>query len=118
MSSILVDTRIKLGIEDESETVSDFDKELITLINSSFATLRQIGAITELYSIIDSSSEWDDVPSANKVVASMIPDYIYKKTRVEFDPPSSSFVLQSMKDGITELANRMLIEAEVGDPDV
>lgn len=104
--SILHSTKKILGI-DEAYTV--FDLDVITHINSAFATLQQIGVgPTNGFMIEDESLEWDaflsDDPRLNAVKT-----YVYARVRILFDPPTTSFVLNSLSEQIKEMEWRLQV---------
>ena len=87
--SILDDTKKLLGV---SDTDTNFDKDIIIGINTSFSTLYQLGAgddTSKPFSISDSSSKWSDFMSEG--LTENIKTYIYLNTRLLFDPPTNSF---------------------------
>lgn len=104
-TSILLTIEKMLGIADEDTT---FDTEIIVSINSAIATLNQLGiGPSEGFSISDDSAEWDDLLGENAALFDMAKAYIYLKTRLVFDPPTSSFVLTSMQTQADELGWRL-----------
>lgn len=97
--SILVSTKKILGISNEYTV---FDLDIITHINASFAVLSQLGVgSTEWFMIEDETSLWSDfLPNGN--VLNMAKTYIFLKTRMLFDPPSTSFLIEATKNQINE----------------
>ena len=91
MASILSDIKKMLG----PDTDEVFDQEIIIHINAALATLAQIGACNEDAEITGTET-WDDVFS-NPAAAKKSKTYIYYKTRLGFDPPQSSYAIESMK---------------------
>lgn len=103
-NSILMTIRKKLGIEDGGE---HFDTDLITTINSAFSTLNQVGVESnKIFSIDGELEEWSDF-SDDKQTIGWLKDYLYLKTKLVFDPPSSSTVKESFEKTIDELEWRM-----------
>ena len=109
MESILDTIKKLLGIQAE---YTNFDKDIITHINTAFATLNQLGVgPKDGFLIYDDAAVWDDyITSCN---LSMIKSYIYLKVRTLFDPPTSSVLMDSMTRSIAELEWRIFLE---GDP--
>lgn len=95
---ILSSVKEYLGITSD---YTHFDKQIASDINTCFSILNQIGAGPAngfSISIVDgvSSETWSDF-SDDSVLIGFAREYIEKMVRIMFDPPSSSFVLDSMK---------------------
>ena len=88
-----------MGIEIE-ETA--FDNDIIVLINSSLATLVQIGIgpVTG-YAISGQNETWKDFLGDDLRLES-VKTYVYLKVRIIFDPPASSAILDAYKEQIRE----------------
>lgn len=102
MSSILNDIKDQLGGEiDHSDT--DFDTALIIAINTAFARLAT-AAIKSLegFRITSSSDTWDSLGLEDDTGLEMIKIYVYLRTKLLFDPPQSSYFVESMKEQINE----------------
>lgn len=109
MSSILRDVKHKIG---PSEDYDYFDTDIIDAINSAFGILFQLGVGPEDgFRISDEQDEWEDFDT-NTTTLNLVKDYIYKKVRITFDPPSSSFVLTSLESQIKELEWRLNVHVE------
>lgn len=107
MDSILNTIKKMLGIDSE---YTQFDTDIIILINSAFSNLAQIGIVPyEGYKITSSSNTWDEV-IGNNINYENLKNYIYLKTRVIFNPPSTSFALQAIQDEAKELEWRIYVE--------
>ncbi len=108
MDSILTSIKKLLGITEEYK---QFDPDVIMFINSAFSVLTQLGVGSEDgYSIKSDEETWDDYLLANEIESGqleMVKTYVYLKTRVAFDPPSSSFVLDAFNKQISELEWRI-----------
>ena len=103
-SSILNSTKKILGL---SEDYAVFDLDVITHINAAFSVLNQLGVgPVDGYFIEDESDEWGDfdVP-ANQL--NLVKTYIFLKTRLLFDPPTTSFLLDAMQNQIKEYEWRL-----------
>ena len=113
MDSILTSVKKLLGIAEEYK---QFDPDIIMFINSAFSVLTQLGVGSEDgYSIISDEETWDDYLSANEIEAGqleMVKTYVYLKTRVAFDPPSSSFVLDAFNKQVSELEWRINVAVD------
>ena len=110
--SILISTKKVLGIESDYTV---FDLDILTHMNMAFSTLSQIGVGTEVpFEVQDDSTTWSSLGLPLSQL-SMIKTYIILKTRLMFDPPSTSFVIEAMNKQISELEWRlnMLREVEI-----
>jgi hypothetical protein len=111
MDSILNSVKKLLGIEPE---VTHFDTDIILNINSVLMILSQlgIGPETGLF-ITDSTNTWVELLGERKDLEA-VKTYIYVKVKILFDPPSSSFVMDSLERQITQLEWRLNVQAEGG----
>ena len=109
MNSILNSIKKKLGIEPDDK---NFDTELIMHINSAFGICFQLGVGPKKspYRITDDSNTWDEFMQGNQIET--IKDYIFAKVKIIFDPPTSSFVLESYKELAREFEWRCNVDAE------
>lgn len=87
-----------------------FDQDIIILINSTFSILNQLNIPYK--SITGSSETWLETFQGNEDLIDMIKTYTYLKVKTIFDPPSNSFVMESMKANAQELEWRLNIQAE------
>ena len=116
MDSILTSIKklLGLGVED-----TNFDEELVMHINSVLFTLTQIGVGPATgFSILTSEETWEDYLGWDPIPQELEPVkmYIYLKVRLSFDPPSSSFVLESIQRQISELEFRINLHVEPAPP--
>lgn len=110
--SILISIKKLLGLP---EDLIDFDTDLIININSIFMTLNQLGVgPDEPFIISDSNSKWNSFLE-NKTNLEAVKSYMYLKTRLLFDPPTTSFVLTSMENQIAEFEWRLEMQAKKED---
>lgn len=110
--SILTSIKGMLGIDKDCGA---FDQEIIVFINSVFSTLYQIGFNpAKDFRIENSESKWADILDDDSDLIDFIKPYIYMKVRVLFDPPTSSFVLESLNNQAKELEWRIQTQSEGG----
>lgn len=111
--SVLQSIKTSLGINNE---LTAFDQEIIMHINFIFSTLNQLGVESSIntYRINGSDDTWTSVFGDNDILNGMIKEYTYLKVRTIFDPPTNSFLLDSIKNQAQELEWRINIEAEGG----
>lgn len=109
MQSILNSTKKILGL---AESDDSFDIDITMHINSVFAILNQIGiGPADGYAIEDSTSTWDAFLGPGLLLNSA-KTYIYLRVRLLFDPPATSFSIESMNKQITEIEWRLNVQRE------
>ncbi len=109
MQSVLISIKKLLGI---SEEYTPFDDVIIMHINSALMAVNQLGVGPEKPAYItDQMDTWQSTLGDIENVEA-IKSYIYLKVRLLFDPPASSFVLESINRQITEWEVRLNIQAE------
>lgn len=107
MESILTSVKKMLGIGEEYE---QFDADLIIFINSVLSVLTQIGVGPDEGFVISSSDEtWEDFIGTDKRLE-IVKTYVYIKTRLLFDPPASSIVIEAMNNTCKEYEWRIRSE--------
>lgn len=99
MNEILDNTKELLGIPDD---VTDFDAQLVIYINMALAQLTQLGVGDTSYQVTLESGSLDTFLPGEDGIHATLQMYIYLKTRLLFDPPTSSFVLNSLEAAIKE----------------
>lgn len=105
--SILTTIKKLLGIP---EKFTQYDMDIIVAINSAFSTLRQLGVGPEKgFRIEDDDAIWEDFIGDDESIE-MVKLYVYQKTRLAFDPPSMSFIIETLKDSIREIEWRLCSE--------
>lgn len=107
--TILNEIKQMLGIVPET---TEFDIDILSNINSAFFTLHQLGIGGSTAFYIEPDSVWADLKTT--INHTIIRDYLYLKTKVVFDPPSSSSVAEAYNNRISELEFRMNIEVDNG----
>lgn len=113
MDSILDHIKKLLGMTSD---YTHFDTDVITHINSALWRLRQLGVRDEdTFKITGKDETWGMFFGDSKDVdLEAVKSYIYLKVKVIFDPPTSSFVLEAMKQQIAEYEWCLNVEAENG----
>lgn len=106
--SILTSTKQVLGIVD-----SAFDVDVVTHINSVFSTLAQLGiGPAGGFMITGEDETWGDFIPDEDPQWNSVRTYVYLKTRMYFDPPTTSYLKDAMESQISELEVRLSILRE------
>lgn len=109
MESILITIKKMLGIAEE---YTHFDIDITIHINTALMTLCQLGVGPKQPVSINSANDtWQRLFGDISDIES-IKTYIYLKTRVIFDPPTSSFVIDAMNRQIEELEWRLRMQRD------
>ena len=110
--SILVYVKKLLGIQSD---YNHFNPDIIYGINAAFAVLTQLGVGPESgFSISDDSTKWDEFVS-DTTRLSLIKPYVYLKTKMLFDPPSSNVLTDSINKTISEYEFRLNVVSDGGE---
>lgn len=108
--SILTSIKKLIGMTEDYDA---FDIDVIIHINSVFMILNQLGVgPSKPYKIVDKDDLWTDFLPADDKNFSAVQTYVYLKTKLVFDPPSNSIIMQAHKDMINELEWRLNANAE------
>lgn len=106
-NSVLTSVKKLLGLD---ESCKDFDVDVIVNINAAIETLRQLGAnIPDGYMITSKEETYDDLLGDENNLRNQVEMYLYLKTRLGFDPPTNSYLVDSIKGQIDELEFRILV---------
>lgn len=109
MDSILTSTKKLAGLAEEYD---HFDPDIIMYINFVFLTLKQIGVgPSSGFVITDESATWEDYIPNNEILREATKAYMGAKVRLQFDPPSGSY-LEALKHSIDEYEWRLNLEVE------
>lgn len=115
MDSILNTIKKLLGIDSED---SSFDIDIMVIINSIIPTLSQIGVGPSNGFIVTSTDDkWLDYIN-NTINLEGVKTYIYLRTKLIFDPPGNSTVIESLNKNISELEWRMMLAVETNNLEV
>lgn len=109
IDSVLDSVKKNLGIADDYTV---FDEDLILHINSVFSTLNQIGVgPAEGFQIEDAAAVWFDFlgddPRLNHIKT-----YMFLRVKFLFDPPTTSFHLNAIREQYQELEWRLSVQRE------
>ena len=107
--SILNSIKKPLGIEDD---YTDFDADILMHINSILVILNQIGIGPENgFAIEDATATWDDFLNGDLRLNS-VKTYMFLRVRMLFDPPTTSYLINSIKEEIQQLEWRLNVQRE------
>lgn len=106
--NILETIKKLLGVNSDYDS---FDTDILININTAFSTLAQLGVNDSIEFVADKDSVWSDYLTAGNNLE-LIKTYIYLKVKTVFDPPASSFVLDSIEKQIAELEWRINVAVE------
>lgn len=109
--SILTSIKKLMGLTEEYDA---FDQDILILINSVLFELEQIGVkAKDGFALSDKTSVWSDYSDDDRLLNALKP-YIYMKTKLTFDPPTSSGSLDSMNRIIDRFEWRINLYADTG----
>lgn len=106
--SILDSIKKPIGLE---TTYTEFDSDLILLINGNLMTLAQNGVGKEGFRITGTTEKWSDF-LGDYTDVELAKTFVYLRTKIVFDPPSTSAVLEAYKKEAEECLWRCLIQIE------
>lgn len=103
--SILNSVKKLLGIEPEDKS---FDLDVMMNINAAIFTLNQLGVVTRGFSVTSEEDTYEDLlGDLPEDIVNQVKIYFVCKTRLVFDPPVSSIVMEATKEVIKEMEWRL-----------
>lgn len=103
--SILDSTKKVLGLD---PTYTAFDEDVIMHINSTLATLFQLGiGPTTGFEIASDAETWMQFLGAADPTLNMVKSYVFLRVKLLFDPPPTSYAIQAMERQLDELGFRL-----------
>lgn len=110
MESILDTVKKYCNISPDDDA---FDTDILVSIGGVFATLFQIGAITDNNFIVnDGTANWSDL-TEDRVLMNMVRNYVCIATKMQFDPPAGA-AMSEYKSKVQELEWRIREHCEIG----
>lgn len=107
--SILNSVKKALGVPLEED---GFDSDILLYINSVLAILTELGVgPSGGVSITNAEDTWASIIEGDSEFE-LVKSYVILRVRLLFDPPSSSFVLESINKQIEEFGWRLNVQAE------
>lgn len=111
--SILLSVKKVLGVAIEDEA---FDLDILTAINTILMAIRQFGVgKQESFNVVDANSKWSDFADKIDDLAAL-KTYVELRVRLIFDPPSSSAMIDVIKETIKECEWRIYITENYNEP--
>ena len=105
-----------LGID---STDDSFDTDIIVSINTVIPILSQMGIGPSNGFIVTSvDQKWTDYIPNTTINLESAKTYIYLKTKLIFDPPTNSTVIDSINKQLQELEWRMMLSVETNNLEV
>lgn len=109
--SILVTIKKMLNIDAE---ITDFDSELIVLINASLSTLYQLGIGESQFSIEGDKETWSQFLDQEYYLES-VKESVYIDVKLIFDPPASSIIVEALKERRKEDQWRIASQVDISE---
>jgi hypothetical protein len=107
--SILISIKKMLGLDANYDA---YNTDIIVFINSAMMTLQQLGVGPKEGFVVTGLHEmWSDFLPSDTMLEG-VKSYIYLCVKMVFDPPTSSYVMESMKAQKEELEWRIREQAE------
>ncbi len=114
MDSILDTVKQALGVE---SSYNGFDVNILLDINSALGNLNQLGiGPAEGFVVTDQSQTWAQFLGSS-IKLETVKSYILYKVRLSFDPPSNSFLVDSIQKQIQELEWRLMVQEDPPPPE-
>lgn len=110
MAQSILDSVKKMCGIDPSQTV--FDLDIVTHINSVFSDLEQLGiGPVDGFMIEDNVPTWDAFLGDDPRLSS-VKSYVYFRVRLMFDPPQTSYLIESFDKQIEKMEWRLHVTRE------
>lgn len=111
--SILTSIKKLIGID---EDYTAYDTDVIIHINTVFSSLHQIGVGPKKpFHIENAESTWEEF-TGDRLDIESVKTYVYLKVKLVFDPPTTSFVIQSIENQLKELEWRLYVAMDTPTP--
>lgn len=108
--SILNSVKKHIGIDPSDKA---FDVDVMMNINAAIFTLNQLGVITRGYTVTSEDDLYEDLfGDQPEDVVSQVKMYLVYKTRMGFDPPTSSIAVEALKEMIKETEWRLNVAVD------
>ncbi len=110
IESILQTTRVMVGL---TKDVTVFDDQLVPYINTALMVLSQVGVGPATgYRITGDTEKWSDYLGTEFTNLEAVKNYVGMYTKLIFDPPTSSYVVDVITRSLAELEWRLKFQTE------
>ena len=112
--SILLTIKRMLGYDAEYSPENPFDLEILIHINANLAILTQVGVGPDAgFKITGDSETWSDfLVGEYDEYNELVKEFVYLKTKLIFDPPSSSAAIETFNEAAKQDLWRIREKAE------
>lgn len=108
--SILNSIKKLLGIPQD---LHEFDPDIVMNINAAIFTLRQIGVgPEEMFTVTNEEETYEDYLGSDSKEIPQVKMYLFYKTKLSFDPPTSGTVIECIKEFIREAESRLSYQVD------
>lgn len=108
MDSILDSVKNYCGIMSDDTA---FDNDILMAINAVMIVLSQLGVgPSEPFVVEDSTQEWSELLGDEP--AGLVREYVNMRARMLFDPPTSSQLMEALKNSIDECEWRIIADVD------
>lgn len=97
--SILTSVKKLLGLEEDN---TEFDMDILMNINGAITVLTQIGVGPSTGFVVMSKDDTYEDWLGDMTLLQNVKMYLYRKTKLGFDPPQQGFVLEAIQSMIRE----------------
>lgn len=105
--SILLTIKKLIGMDADYNA---FDVDIIVAINGSFMILNQLGVGPDTPFMITGADEsWEDFSDGMNQIE-LVKNYIYLRTKLLFDPPSTGVLHEAIERQISEFEFRLMVQ--------
>ena len=111
MEKILESIKKLLGIADDDD---HFDNEVIMQINTAIMSATMLGIGPSKGFVVTKDTKWIEFVD-DRIDIEGVKTYIFLKVRQAFDPPATSYLIESINKQITELEWKLIIQVEAAD---
>lgn len=116
MDSILDTIKKLLGIDADDDS---FDVDVTIDINFAIFSLSQMGVGPKNgFIVISKDQKWSDYIDSTIINLEGVKNYLYLKTKLVFDPPTNSTVIEAINNNLKELEWRMMRAVETNNLEV
>jgi len=89
-----------------------FDEDILVHINTYLRSLNQLGVGSNSFTVSSDVETWSDFLGEDTALFAQVKSYLYGKVKLVFDPPTSSIVLQALKEATDENEWRIIEYAD------